>query len=208
MQVTVFGANGKVGQLVVRGLLDRGHSVVAFVHEKNSLPTHSKLGIQKGDIHSSDDIAKAIERSEAVVSVLSSWQAPGKDVLSAAMQRLIPAMRAQNISRVISLTGAIAFDSKDRVGILDNVQHALLNAVSPKVLRDAEDHLRLLRDSGLKWTVVRSPLMVKFGSPAYKLQNVFPAPWATIHYQAVAECIINLVETSEYAQQAPVITRA
>ncbi len=207
MQVTVLGANGKVGQLVVQYLLDDGYNVVAFVHSSNSLPYHARLKIRQGDVHESDDIAAAVAGSKAVVSCLSSWHAPDKDVLSAAMQRLVPAMRQAGITRVVSLTGAGAFDLGDTPSLFYRAQHIMMNATTPKVLRDAEDHIQLLRESRLHWTVLRSPVMNESGSRDYALQANPPAPWKTVHRHAVARCLADMVESMEYDRQAPFIVR-
>jgi putative NADH-flavin reductase len=181
--------------------------VIAFVHTNLSLPGHSRLQVYRGDVHLDTDVAKAIHGSQAIVNALSSWHAPNKDVLASAMQRLIPAMREEGISRIVSLTGAGAFDSSDSLNLFDKAQHALMNAVAAKVLRDAEDHLQLLRESNLDWTVVRSPIMTESGARQYKLQDSFPLPWQTIHRHAVANCIVDLAEANDYSQQAPFITR-
>jgi uncharacterized protein YbjT (DUF2867 family) len=43
MKVTVFGANGRVGQLVVAELLRRDQPVSAFVHTHSNLEAHPFL---------------------------------------------------------------------------------------------------------------------------------------------------------------------
>lgn len=208
MQVTVLGANGKVGQLVVQFLLDDGYHVAAMIHHQNSLPKHARLRIHEGDIHIASDIATAIEDSKAVVSCLSSWHAPEKDILSSAMQHLIPEMRARGILRIVSLTGAGAATQGDKLDPIDQLGHVLFNTIAPKVLRDAEDHITLLRDSGLDWTVVRSPVMTESGSRKYELQADPPSPWQTIHRHAVARCLADQVDSRLYLQEAPFIIRA
>jgi putative NADH-flavin reductase len=208
MQVTVLGANGKVGQLVVQYLLDDGYQVVALVHRQNSLRRHARLRVQRGDIHISSDIAEALQGSKAVVSCLSSWHASEKDILSSAIQNLVPVMRIEGISRIVSLTGAGAFTTGDRRDPIDRLGHAFFNTIAPKVLRDAEDHISLLRDSNLEWTVVRSPVMTESGKRKYELQAEPPAAWQTIHRHAVARCLADQVDSRLYLQEAPFIVRA
>src|SRR6185437_8838226 len=50
-----------------------------------------------------------------------------------------------------------AFADFDRPHLLDRAQHGLFGVLAPKVLRDAEDHIRLLQQSSLDWTTVRAP---------------------------------------------------
>src|SRR4051812_42365964 len=100
MQVTVFGASGKVGRLVVAEALQRGYSVKAFVHSRNPFEDSPKLKVVKGDVYDSDDVAKALRGSDAVISCLGSWGSKRRDVLSSAMRMIIPAMTEQKIGRI------------------------------------------------------------------------------------------------------------
>jgi putative NADH-flavin reductase len=208
MQITVLGANGKVGRLVVARLLEHGHDVVAFVHSSSSLPVHINLRLERGDVHEGRDIANVINGSQAVISCLGSWHTPDKNILSSAMQRLIPAMQQQNISRIISVTGSGAFAPGDTPTPFDKVQHAVFNLMAPKVLRDGEEHIRLLHESKLDWTVIRSPIMNEYGTSQYRLQAALPSPVQTIHRHAVADAMVAMLEDSSHERQAPCIVRA
>lgn len=207
MHITVFGANGQVGQLVVARLLGDGHSVTALIHHHSSLPADPELTLLAGDIHESQDIADALRGSQAVISCLGSWHTKEKNILSSAMERLIPAMRQAGIRRIISLTGAAALAPHDQPTLWDTAQHALLNAVAPKILRDGEDHIGLLAESGLDWTVIRSPIMNETGTRTYQLHNRPPQPWHTIHRQAVANCLVDLLANASQVNKAPFISR-
>lgn len=207
MQVTVFGANGKVGRLVVKRLLDNDHSVVAFIHNNSDLVDHAKLTLVRGDVHREDDVQRAVQGSNAVICALSSWHSPEKNVLSSCVERLVPAMRNAKITRVVSVTGAGSYTSHPNPSLFDSLQHTVLNFVAPKVLRDSEEHIRLLAESGLDCTVVRSPIMTDSGPVGYLLAQQPPMPWQTIHRQAVANCLVNLVLDNSYSKQAPYITR-
>ena len=90
--MTVFGASGKVGRLVVMQALKRGYSVVAFVHSHDPFVATTNLRVVKGDIYNADDVGKALKGSEAVISALGSWGTKNRNVLSSAMKVVIPDM--------------------------------------------------------------------------------------------------------------------
>ena len=208
MQITVFGANGKVGSKIVDGLLRDGHQVVAFVYRNTGLSTHSNLVIIEGDVHSADDVAQALKGTEVVVSALGSWGTKTKDILTAGMTNIVPAMQEQHIRRIVSLTGADAWDATDKPSFVRSVFHLFLKCVAPKILRDGERHIAILRSSGLDWTVVRSPVMKEQGKRGYVLQDRPLMPWDTIARDDVADAMLQLVKTGEFSQQSPFIRRA
>lgn len=203
--ITVFGANGNVGRLIVTYALSEGYTVRAFVHDHNDLPDHAQLHIIKGDVRNPDDIAAAINGADAVLSALSSWKAPEKNVLSSAMEQLIPAMKTQHINRIISLTGAEARANGDELSIIHRIAHAVLGIVGGNVIRDGEKHLSLLEHSGLDWVVLRSPVMKSTVGEVYSLSDKRPLPWSTVSRHAVARAMINQINIDPLSQQAPYI---
>ncbi len=207
MQITVFGANGKVGTYIVRGLLDSGHTVIAFVYGSHQFSKNPNLKIIKGDIYSMDDVRQALVDSEAVISALGSWGTPKKDILTEGMKNIIPGMKDAGITRIVSLTGADARVEGDKLSIMHRTSRLLLGFVAPKVLYDGEEHIRLLQRTSLQWTVLRSPVMNERGIGSYSLSNSRPMPWQTIHRQAVARAMIDQVDVANNLQKYPYIWR-
>jgi putative NADH-flavin reductase len=207
MKLTIFGANGKVGQIVVTEALRRGHEVTAFVHSSSSFADNPNLRIVKGDVHSQSDIRTGAEGSEAIISALGSWHTPSKDIVTSAVHHLIPIMKTLKIRRIVTVTGAGALLASDHPNIFDRLQHFVIKLAAPKILFDGEEHMRLLSESDLAWTVVRSPVMNTKGSTGYQLGLKYPLPWQTINRAAVARCLLDLAESADWSKQAPVITR-
>ncbi len=208
MNIVVFGASGRVGAKVVHRLLADDHEVVAFVHGKHQLPESEKIKVVQGDIYNSDAVAHAIKGADVVISALGSGAPKKKDVWPAEMRTIIPAMKELNCLRIISLTGAGAFGSSDTPTSLDKLNHFLLGIIAPKILHDGEEHMQLLRESGLNWTVLRSPVMKAGSKRGYKLGKKFPLPWATIDREDVVDAMIQILDDHSFFQEAPFITRA
>lgn len=208
-RILVFGASGHIGSRIVPLLLTKGYAVVAFIHDNGAnLPKHQNLKLYRGDVHDATQVKRAMKNCDMVVSALGSWGAPKKDIVSAGMRAIIPAMDAYGISRIVSLTGADARDPHDKPGLWHKLTHALFGAVVIKILRDGEEHMRLLRESDLDWTVLRSPVMNETGETGrYTLRMKLPGLFDTIHRDDVAAAMVELVETGEYSKQAPIIYR-
>jgi putative NADH-flavin reductase len=208
-QVTVFGANGNIGSRLVRLLLENDYKVVAFVHGTFDFPKNSNLKIVRGDIYEAAQVKRAVKGSDIVVSTLGSWGAPKKDVVSSGMRTIIPAMNAYGISRIVTLTGADARDPHDKPTLSHKITHALFGAVVIKILKDGETHMRLLRESNLDWTTLRSPVMNETGGVGnYTLRFTLPGLFETIHRDDVAAAMLWLVETGQYSRRAPIIYRS
>lgn len=208
MRVVIFGANGKVGKLVVAEALGRGHTVTAFVHKHSDFESNPNLHIARGDIHNSQDVAAAIQGADAVVSALGSWGTQSKDIVSSGMANIIPAMEKFGVKQIISLTGSDARAAGDELGLVHRVSYPFLKLVAGKILRDGEKHIELLAASQLNWTVLRSPAMNTRGeAEQYTLNMQRPLPWQTVHRNAVAQAMLDQLELKEWTARAPYISR-
>ena len=206
MNIVVFGANGRVGRLVVQQLVDQRHTVTAFVH---SDPKQKVAGVTyiSGDVHDKGNVRDALEGTEVVISALGSWGTKGKDILSSAMQNLIPLMEEMGVRRIVSLTGADAKLPKEPVPLPAKLSRFAFGLIAGKVLRDGEAHLRLLSSSGLDWTVLRSSIMNEKRGMGYTLLETPPAPWSKIHRYAVARAMVEQIEDTKHIRQAPYLHR-
>ena len=207
-QVTVFGANGRVGRLVVAELVNRGYTVVAFVHNRSHFIETPRLRVISGDIYNAQDVEKALDGSSAVISALGSWGTPMKNILTVGMKHIIPAMKARDLSTIISLAGADARASGDMLEVVHRVSYPFLTAFIGKILADGERHITLLEKSDLDWTVIRSPIMLKRtpNHDRYTLDVRRPLPWQTVPYRLVALAMVNALQDRTWSKEAPFIS--
>ena len=208
MQITIFGANGKVGSLIIKIALERGYRVVAFAHKSAPRSKDPNLIVHQGDIYDALAVSSAIEGSNAVVSALGSWHTSKKDILSSGMERIIPAMKESGINRVVSLTGADTRAAGDEISLMHKFSYRGINLTNGKIIEDSEKHLQLLEASQLDWTVLRSPIMNERGDiNQFKLTDRRPLPWQTINRHSVALSMVNLIVDKNYSKKAPYIIR-
>ena len=209
MHITVFGANGRVGSLVVAEAARRGHTIRAFVYSTSeNIAPHKDVQVIKGDATNIQDILPALQNTDVVVNCLGSWGTKTKDVQTQAMKAIIPAMKQQGIQRIVSLTGAEAHASSDKITLANRISHTLFSLFAGKILADGENHLQQLEQSGLGWTVVRSPAMTNKGKGSgYKFTGKRPSLIATIRRDSVAQALLDLVESNEYIKQSPFLTK-
>lgn len=207
MNIIVFGASGKVGTKVVNELISKGYKVTAFVYDNNPFSDKDNLKVVKGDVKNKDDVAKAIKGNEAIISALGSWGTDSKDILSSGVENIITAMKNENISRIISLTGTDAFLPDEKPSYLRNLSHALLSIFAKKIMFDGEIHAEKLAESNLDWTIIRSPIMNNNEPEGYELNTEPCSPIETINRQAVAKSMVEVLEKNLFVRQSPFIHR-
>lgn len=208
MKVIVFGASGNVGKKIVAELIEHGHEVTGFVY--GGIPAFvesNRLRIVQGNVKKFADVQRALKGQDVVISCLGSWGTKSKDILSMGMKSIIPAMESEGIKRIISLTGAAAKASSDKPNLLAKISRLSLIPVGYKILKDGEEHIRLLEQSNLDWTVLRSPVMKEECERGYELSDMPPAPWAIINRNDVAKAMVDLLETDNWMKASPIIRR-
>ncbi|MGI5239844.1 NAD(P)-dependent oxidoreductase [Dactylosporangium sp. CA-139066] len=79
MEITVLGATGATGRLIVRQALDRGHTVRAVARDPSRLPELAGLRPVAADVRDPAAIARALAGAEVILSGLgvASGEAPG-----------------------------------------------------------------------------------------------------------------------------------
>jgi putative NADH-flavin reductase len=205
MKIVVFGASGKVGRLVVDELVKRGYHVTAIVFREDNMEFPSGVRVLQLDVHDELLVREAIKGHNVVMSCLGSWGTKTKDILSAGMENIIPAMKHWDIKRIISLTGADARFAEDQPALTSRLARPVLKLVAPKILADGEKHLALLAASPLQWTVIRSPIMKNGTLVAYKLNNHGCNIWESITRASVVKVIVDEIENDQHIRQAPIL---
>jgi putative NADH-flavin reductase len=185
-----------------------GFEVVAFVHSAGSTKYFPiDVAVKKGDIMDYDSVLEAIRGSDAVISVLGHIKGSDPFMQTKGMVNLAKAMEETGIKRLLSLTGTGARVSGDKPSILDKVLSTIVGMVDPERINDGIEHIKVLRESNLDWTVVR---VLKLGKSnreinKYKLSAGGPAELLTSRKKA-ARVLVDLVKNKEYTGKLPIIS--
>lgn len=159
MKVTVFGASGRTGRLVVARALDNGHNVTAVLRTPAPPGDRQRLRVVCGDVLDPATTEAAVAGSDAVVSTvappLRRHVLRPTDLYSTSGRNLVRAMRDAGVRRLIVVSSA---------GVLDgDPSHPLLYrlVLKPGLLdralyRDMRKMEREVASSDLDWTIVRA----------------------------------------------------
>jgi uncharacterized protein YbjT (DUF2867 family) len=151
MNLVVLGATGRTGRLVVEQALAAGHTVTALVRSPEKLTTgNSHLRVITGEATDTSALSRALEGADAVISTLG-----GKgSVIADSTQAIVAAARAAGVSRVVVLSSWVV--ERDR---MDAVTRLLTGIAMGPVIKDKSAGEKVLRQSGLEWTIVYASLL-------------------------------------------------
>ena len=207
-KLLILGATGGTGRLILKQALARGYEVTVLVRspEKGRDLKGAKLII--GDARDEATLRKALKGQDAVISALGTPASPFREVtlLSTATRALVNAMQAENVSRLVCITGMGAGDSAGHGGFLfDKLIFPLLLR---KVYADKNRQEAIVRESGLDWTLVRpSVLNDKAGGGTVRtLTDLSGFDGGSIAREDVAKFVLDQLQADTWLRRSPLIT--
>lgn len=198
MRITVLGANGMVGRLVVAEARRRGHEVTAFVHTHNPFENDSAVAVVRGDVIDRKAVVCALQGADAVTSALGAFRRGTGPVLGPGMRVVVPAMEECGPRRLVTLTGASAAAPGSVAGPRVWVNGRVLQLMDATATADGQDHVEVLAASTLAWTTVRAPTITASGPAGYRFTSRPPSLLRKVPGPAVAASLVDLAESQDH----------
>jgi uncharacterized protein YbjT (DUF2867 family) len=207
-KILVLGATGGTGGHIVRQALARGDDVAALVRSPGKGKGLEGARLIAGDARDELTLRKALKGRDAVISALGTAASPFREVtlLSTATRALVSAMKAEQIARLVCITGIGAGDSAGHGGFL--FDHVIFPLLLRHVYADKNRQEAIVRDSGLDWILVRpSILNDKPGRGAMRaLTDLSGFHGGAISRSDVATFVVEQVWSNTWLRRAPLIT--
>ena len=171
MQVVIFGASGTVGRHLVNRALAEGHQVTAFARRPEVLAIkHDRLGLHAGDVMDPGQVAQAVVGQDAVIIALGAGLKG--QVRSRGTAHIIAAMQNHDVKRLLCLSTLGAGDSRGNLNFF--WKRIMFGLLLSRAYADHQVQERLVRQSGLDWTLVR-PGAFTDGPPTGQFKYGFPS---------------------------------
>ena len=155
MRILIVGASGALGRQLVTQALASGEQVTALVRRPARFELrHPNLTVVPGDVLDPAAVDAGVAGQEAVVSALGHkrWMIP-TSTLSTGTANVLAAMKTHGARRFVCVTSLGVGDSWWRMGLYYTL------FVLPVILQfyfwDKHRQERIVRASGLDWTIVR-----------------------------------------------------
>src|SRR5262245_46241661 len=206
--VLVIGASRGIGLETVRRALAEGHRVRALARGAGSIPIdEERLEKVAGDALDRVAVSAQLEGADAVIETLGApkdlattlW---GTSVFSNATRILVDAMRENGVRRLMAVTGLGADDSR---GLLyDGLMFPL---VLKRVYDDKDVQERMIRASGLDWTIVRPGLLRSGAATGRARALTDPKDWSagSVTRADVASFLVREAFERRFIGQTPLL---
>jgi putative NADH-flavin reductase len=208
MRVLVVGASKGIGLETTRQAIEAGYQVRAFARSDTGMArADSKLEKVRGDALKHQDVEVALKEVDVVIQTLGVALADlfrPVHLFSDATRVLIAAMRARGVKRLICVTGFGAGDSRESISWLQRLPFQIVfgRAYDDKSLQE-----RLIKESGLDWTIVR-PGVLTGGRRSERYKVLADArQWRNgiISRSDVAAFLVRQIENASYVHKSPVL---
>ena len=203
MQIALFGATGGTGRQVLEQAVAAGHNVTLLVRDPAKIEARSGVTLIHGDVLDQEATSRCVQGSDAVICVLGSGVGV-EPVEAQGTQRVLEAMQANGVRRLIAVTSLGVGDSREQVGA--DFQQAMDTVLQPIIAAKTEQE-RLIRASGLDWTIVRPGGLGDGPRTGDYRSGTDPSLMAGLVSRAdVAEFVLRQLTDASYLHQCPAVT--
>ena len=208
-KIALFGASGQTGQQFLHQALDKGYRIKTLVRNASAIAQKSQyLELIQGDVLNQQDVENTVEGCDVVISLFGHVKNSPMWLQSDGTANIVGAMKKHKINKIVSLSGGgLPFPEKDQPKLMDYVIRGIMKIAVPKILNDAIKHAEILKNSGLKWTIVRGPRLTndpKVGK--YKVGWVGVNSSSKVGRADLADFIVSQIEDDTFNYQMPFIS--
>lgn len=205
----MFGASGQTGQQFLQQALAKGYRIKALVRNPDKISQQSdQLELITGDVLNAADVEKTVAGTDVVVSLFGHVKGSPQWLQTEGTTHIIHAMKKHSVSRIISLSGGgLPYPEQDKPKFADRLIRTLMKLTVPHILNDAIRHHEVLKNSGLKWVIVRAP---RLSNDARK--GTYRVGWVGVNASTkigradLADFILRQVEDEQFNFQMPFVS--
>lgn len=152
MNITIFGATGTIGRLVVEQALAAGHHVTAFTRDAARVSAqHDRLEVLEGDVTDPAACRPAVKGADAVIVALGAGRKGA--VREAGTRAVVEAMKQAGAGRLIVQSTIGVGTSRPNLNLL--WKYVMFGALLRSAYADHVLQEQVLEESDLDWTIVR-----------------------------------------------------
>lgn len=162
MKITLIGATGFIGSKTLEETLNKGYQVTAVLRDPSKLKVeHPNLKKIQGDIFDTEELAKIISGSEAVLdSYNPGWTDPNirENMINGSLS-ILNATKKAGVKRIIVMGGAGSLEVQPGVQLIDTPEFPKEYFAGADGARQILNHLR--SENELEWTFLSPSAVIE-----------------------------------------------
>ncbi|WP_327004857.1 NAD(P)H-binding protein [Dactylosporangium sp. NBC_01737] len=165
MKVTVFGATGGIGRQLIEQGLRLGHEMTAVVRRDVGIPGAT---VVRATLDDAAALEQAVAGRDAVLTALGHRRGGPPTVQADGARAAVAAMRATGVRRIVSVDAAGRVADRGDSLLMRVVAKPLVQLALKASFEDLAEAERVLRASGLDWTLISPPRLTDGGHRPYR----------------------------------------
>ncbi|WP_446041883.1 NAD(P)-dependent oxidoreductase [Streptomyces sp. SID1121] len=200
MRITVFGASGSVGSVLIPEALRRGHHVVAVTRDPSRVTIrHPNLTVMVAELDDVPALEKTLTGAQAAIISL------GDAVADTGTRTILTAMQNTGVRRVEALTGfgTSAISRRELTSVMRGVVAGIRLLTRPGFLaKERQD--AMVRASGLTYTIVQPPTLTFGPATGIYRQGAYPGKsiLGRISRADLAGLMLDSLENDSYLNES------
>jgi hypothetical protein len=169
MNITLFGASGRTGLILLKLALQQDHHVTAYVRQTSRIPLrHQNLQVIEGNLKNVDLLRKALAGNDAVISTLGVSKTLQHDPeVVQGISNIVEAMAKEDVPHFVYQSVFLAGSQSDE---FSPFVRKILKRVIRKEVEDHQVKEEIIRDGVEDYTIVR-PVRLTNGCFSGKLYH-------------------------------------
>lgn len=211
MNLTIFGASGKIGSLLTKKALEMGDTVYAYVRNPDQLLIRNKnLHIITGQLTDEEAMTNAMTYADVVISTLGpDMKAKSSDTTTPVADGhvlIVSIMKKLGKKRLITLATATLPADDDTKSLFLFLLRKFVPCIYGHAVRDILKIGEVVKQSDLDWTIIRiiSPNLKSSGQ-GYSLAVGNEKYKAFVSRQNVANAFYDIASEGSFIRQMPIV---
>ena len=208
MRIALLGASGTIGSAYLARAVADGHQVRALTRDAGRTAPASGVSAIVGDARERTAVVRTLADCDVVVSAIGP-RANTPDavkLLEETATNVIYAMRTQSLSRIVFVAGAGLALPDERRTLGQRAVSAVVRRLAKWVVASKQREMTLYLASGLDWTALRPPRVVK-GPPTGRARLTHDRPYSLrVTSGDVADAIAAVIDDQNFVRKAPYVS--
>ncbi len=199
MNITVFGATGRTGQLVLEQGIRRGHLMTAFTRRPQELTGVQSLeAVVHGDGLNLSHVREAVRGQDCIISILSSPGLGPSTVVSAVTKNILTAMQETGVRRLVCVSSHSLVATRPWLVVI------LVKWIFRNPYADLTAMEQAIMTSPLDWTIVRATQLTDEPATGQVrcVRGEFDAGSYRISRADLAAILLDVTERTDVMQSA------